>query len=37
MNSDDDGRDDHVLHNNDDPTEKNEAFQRKIDAFKPNG
>ena len=40
VNSDDDGNDDHVLHNTDDPIEKNEAnsdFQREIDAFKPNG
>ena len=40
VNSDDDGRDDHVLDNKDDPIEKNEAnsdFQRKYDAFKPNG
>ena len=40
VNSDGDGRDDHVLDNNDDPIEKNEAnsdFQRKYDAFKPNG
>ena len=40
VNSDDDGRIDYVLHNNDDPIEKSEAnsdFQRKIDAFKPNG
>ena len=31
---------DHVLDDNDDPIEKNEAnsdVQRKIDAFKPNG
>ena len=38
VNSDDDGRDDHVLDDNDDPNEKNEAnsdFQKKIDhAFK---
>ena len=36
VNSDDDGRDNHVLDDNDDPIEKNEAnsdFQRKIDAF----
>ena len=34
VNSVDDGRDDHVLDDNDDPIEKNEAnrdFQRKID------
>ena len=40
VNSDDDGRDDHELDNNDNPIEKNEVssdFQRKIDAFKPNG
>ena len=39
MNSDDDGRDDHVLDDNDDPIEKKEAnsdSQRKIDAFKAN-
>ena len=40
VKSDEDSRDDHVLDNNDDPIEKNEAigdFQRKIDTFKPNG
>ena len=41
VNSDDDGRDDHVTDDNDDTIEKNQAnrssdFQRKIDAFKPN-